>query len=487
MQRVRRSTAAASLPAAPTGGTPGYFANPNPGGGVPATVPGYEWFNSVQEELAAPIEGSGMTLDGTKYNQLFLAIKRIFIKTQTLTDTGTANTYTAANTPALTLADIKPGLTQQVLIANTNSGASTYSPDGLRQDPIYGLGLQALQGGELVAGATAILMSATIAGVNGGYPIYVLLESMGGRQQIPSDTPRQHAMAIGQARNRNPIINGRMDIAQRGSSFALQTLWKYGSLDRWAAIQATTAQGVLAQAAASLPNFSYCAKLGRNNGATSTGFIGMLQALETLDSIPLQGKTCTLSFYGKAGANYSGGATFGAMVWAGQGTDQAAGNYAAWTNGASAGVTNPTLTTAWQRFSYQVAIPALTTQLALIFSYTPQGAAGADDNIYITGVQLEPWPIASDFDHRPISLELEMCQRYFETGGLSLSVTTGTSNGIGGTFKATKRAVPAMVRTGQFISANETGSVFTGITVNQYGITNTTTAAGGIWTADAEL
>ena len=80
-----------------------------------------------------------------------------------------------------------------------------------------------------------------------------------------------------------------------------------------------------------------------------------------------------------------------------------------------------------------------------------------------------------------------MCQRYFETGGLSLSVTTGTSNGIGGTFKATKRAVPAMVRTGQFISANETGSVFTGITVNQYGITNTTTAAGGIWTADAEL
>ena len=213
----------------------------------------------------------------------------------------------------------------------------------------------------------------------------------------------------------------------------------------------------------------------------------MLQALESVDSIPLQGKTCTLSFYAKAGANYSGGATFGATIWTGQGTDQAAGNYASWTNGASAGVTNPGLTAAWQRFTYQVAIPDLATQLALIFNYTPSGIAGADDNVYITGVQLEPWPVATDFDRRPVSQELVLCQRYFETGGLSLSVTSGSSNGIGGTFKATKRTIPAMVRTGQFISANEAGSIFASITTNQYSITNTNTAAGCLWTADAEL
>jgi len=61
MQRVKRSTAVAVLPAAPAGGTPGYFASPNPGGGVAATVPGFEWFNGVQEALMAVIEGQGLS------------------------------------------------------------------------------------------------------------------------------------------------------------------------------------------------------------------------------------------------------------------------------------------------------------------------------------------------------------------------------------------------------------------------------------------
>lgn len=175
------------------------FQGGNLAAGQAATTPGFEWFDSMQEEMAGVIEAAGITLDATKFNQLYLAIKRIFIKSATLTDTGTANAYTAANSPALVLNDIKPGLTQQVLITNANTGASTYSPDGLRADPIYGLGLQALQGGELVAGATAILMSATIAGVNGGSPCWVLLECMGGAQQVPNATKSQHALPLGQA------------------------------------------------------------------------------------------------------------------------------------------------------------------------------------------------------------------------------------------------------------------------------------------------
>lgn len=74
MQRVKRSTAVVALPAAPGGGTPGYFANPNPSGGVPATVPGYEWFNSVQEELCAIIAAAGLTLDVAVTNQLLQAL-----------------------------------------------------------------------------------------------------------------------------------------------------------------------------------------------------------------------------------------------------------------------------------------------------------------------------------------------------------------------------------------------------------------------------
>lgn len=78
MQRVIRNTAVVALPAMPSGGTPGYFANPNPGGGVPATVPGYEWFNSVQEELCAVIAAGGIALDLANTGQVIAAIKALY-------------------------------------------------------------------------------------------------------------------------------------------------------------------------------------------------------------------------------------------------------------------------------------------------------------------------------------------------------------------------------------------------------------------------
>lgn len=74
MQRVKRSSAVVSLPAAPGGGTPGFFALPNPGGGVPATVPGYEWFNSVQEEICAVIAAAGISLDIANTGQMLAAL-----------------------------------------------------------------------------------------------------------------------------------------------------------------------------------------------------------------------------------------------------------------------------------------------------------------------------------------------------------------------------------------------------------------------------
>lgn len=75
MQRVKRTTAVAVLPAAPAGGVPGYFVAPNPAGGIPATVPGYEWYNSVQEELCAVIAAAGTALDITNTSQLLAALR----------------------------------------------------------------------------------------------------------------------------------------------------------------------------------------------------------------------------------------------------------------------------------------------------------------------------------------------------------------------------------------------------------------------------
>jgi hypothetical protein len=75
MQRVKRSTAVALMPAMPGGGTPGYFAAPNPQAGIPATVPGYEWFNSIQEELIALLSASGITPDVNNTAQVLAALR----------------------------------------------------------------------------------------------------------------------------------------------------------------------------------------------------------------------------------------------------------------------------------------------------------------------------------------------------------------------------------------------------------------------------
>ncbi|MBW6400750.1 hypothetical protein KPL78_23015 [Roseomonas sp. HJA6] len=78
MQRVTRATAAATLPVPPASpGTPGYFARPNNVSGVPATVPGYEWYNGMQEAVALAFEDSGITPDAALHDQLRKHIRRV--------------------------------------------------------------------------------------------------------------------------------------------------------------------------------------------------------------------------------------------------------------------------------------------------------------------------------------------------------------------------------------------------------------------------
>lgn len=198
MFQTDQATAASSLPTPATAGTPGYFTNGNPASGVAATILDADFMNMLMMELANVVTGAGIALSKTTYNQVLLAIKRIGQNTIVLADTGAANTYTAVNATPLVSGTWGDGVVQQVKIAHANTGASTYAPDGLTAIPIYGLGLQPLQGGELVAGGTAILMHATITGVNSGNPICVLMECAGGAQQVAGATQSQHAMQLQQ-------------------------------------------------------------------------------------------------------------------------------------------------------------------------------------------------------------------------------------------------------------------------------------------------
>ncbi|KFX64273.1 hypothetical protein KBK24_0121805 [Burkholderia sp. K24] len=219
------SVVAAQADAAPATGTPQFATDGNPATNVPATQwPAYQ-YNAIQEELIAILTAAGITPDRTNNSQLAAAIKRLGQKTAVLADTGAVNAYAAVNATPLVAGTWVDGVVQAVKIAHTNTGASTYAPDGLPAIPIYGLGLQPLQGGELLLNGTAILMHATIAGVNTGNPICVLMECAGGAQQVPPATASLHAMQLGQATGRllrimrYQLVAGIANVSFDGSAF----------------------------------------------------------------------------------------------------------------------------------------------------------------------------------------------------------------------------------------------------------------------------
>jgi hypothetical protein len=115
MQRVKRSTAVAVLPAEPAGGTPGYFASPNPGGGVVATVPGFEWFNAVQEEIVNVILAAGMALDGTVFNQMEQAIVQLASTAAPKFPAGTRMPFAQAAAPAGWTQDVSDNADNRML------------------------------------------------------------------------------------------------------------------------------------------------------------------------------------------------------------------------------------------------------------------------------------------------------------------------------------------------------------------------------------
>jgi hypothetical protein len=79
MQRVTRSSGVATMPAAPASpAAPGFFTGGNPGAGQQATVPGFEWFNGVQEELIGMLVRAGVTPAQADLTQLRQSLDRLY-------------------------------------------------------------------------------------------------------------------------------------------------------------------------------------------------------------------------------------------------------------------------------------------------------------------------------------------------------------------------------------------------------------------------
>ena len=254
---------------------------------------------------------------------------------------------------------------------------------------------------------------------------------------------------------KNFVINGGMDIWQRGTSFALSSSLAY-TADRWVNYSSTPT--TVSQIASGLTGFQYALRVQRNSGSSATSYIPTVYNMESKNSYPLAGQTVTLSFWARAGANYSSTSNLlNIFLQSGTGTDQ--NQYNGYYTGSTLPVnTTLTLTTSWQRFTYTCAIPSNSTQVGFEAYYTPTGTAGTNDYFDITGVQLEIAPQATPFSRAGGSIggELALCQRYYYqmsgsngTGGIAIDIASGqvfASNQIDfmWQFPVTMRAIPSI-------------------------------------------
>ena len=159
MQRVNRSSAVATLPAAPAGGTPGYFTGGNPGAGQPATVPGYEWFNAVQEEMIGMLTRAGITPAQANVTQLRQSLDRLYGGalrsvaaniTLTADDAGLVLVDASGGSRTITLpaANAASGRPQSFRLVRTDNSVNTVTIQRAGADTIEGATARALRPAE---------------------------------------------------------------------------------------------------------------------------------------------------------------------------------------------------------------------------------------------------------------------------------------------------------------------------------------------------
>jgi hypothetical protein len=213
----------------------------------------------------------------------------------------------------------------------------------------------------------------------------------------------------------------------------------------------------------------------RDSGNTSTADFYYVQNYEMQNSIPLAGKTVVLSFYARAGANYSAASSVLRATIEYQ-TSASESNYWYIGDGASdviAVTTNAALTTNWTRYTATVTLPSTVTQIFTAFKFTPVGTAGTNDYFEVTSVQLELGSTATTFSRAggTIAGELAACQRYyvrfnsnanstpFTTGGFTFS-TTGANTFR--PFPVEMRNSPTAIETGGTLAFKDvTAATFT--------------------------
>lgn len=260
----------------------------------------------------------------------------------------------------------------------------------------------------------------------------------------------------------NYIINGAFDIWQRGTSFTGAAARQYFA-DRFV-VGGSTVNTITRQT--DVPdNFVYSSKFQRTAASTDVTSIAVTHNFETT-GIELAGKTATVSFYAKAGADFSASS----IVVQFRSTSVAPSSVSYFGNGIMRSTnadynaplnTSFVPTTSWVRYSFTFTLSDLANGLQFVLEAVPTGTAGADDSFYITGVQLEAGSVATPFRRNANSIqgELAACQRYYYRAVTSASAYNVFAAGgadsttfaiMNFTLPTEQRAIPTVASAGTF-------------------------------------
>jgi hypothetical protein len=209
---------------------------------------------------------------------------------------------------------------------------------------------------------------------------------------------------------RNKLINGNMDIYQRGSFSSSSGGY---ALDRWHIVSSGSASATtVTQQTAGVPVGSrYCMRIAMG---ASGGYGNMYQYLETSTVSSIVGQTVTLSAKFRRNSGFT---PFLTMVIEKSATVDA-GPGATWSVISSTNIYNinmPTGTTSsdWYTASLTAAIPndgtANSIRVYVAASVVTSGAGYYET----TQWQLESGTVVTPFEYRPIGTELLLCQRYY--------------------------------------------------------------------------
>ena len=234
--------------------------------------------------------------------------------------------------------------------------------------------------------------------------------------------PTAEVISTALALSKNVLINGNFDIWQRGTS---QTSNGYGSDDRWinshSGSTKTHSQQAFTPGQTDVPgNPKYFSRTVVSSVAGSGNYALKLQRIEGVETF--SGETATLSFYAKADAAKN--VAIELEQYFGTGGTPSSGV-------TGIGAQQVALTTAWQKFTLNFSVPSISGKslgtdgndfLGVKFWFDAGSSFDANTaslgqqsgTFDIAQVQLEKGSTATEFERRPIGLELSLCQRYFQ-------------------------------------------------------------------------